>query len=86
MVFAENYISELGNALCERHPELAYAVIIDIGNGNVSYRTIRDDINLGKDIASLCDGGGHAKAAGSEFGKIIVYDVIDKLFKGRIIS
>lgn len=86
VVFAENYISELGNALCERHPELAYTVIIDIGKGKVSYRTIRDDINLGKDIASLYAGGGHAKAAGSEFGKIIVYDVIDKLFKGRIIS
>lgn len=86
VVFAENYISELGNALCEKHPEWCYIAIIDVGNKSVSYRTVKDDIDLGKDIASLYAGGGHAKAAGSEFGKIIVYDVIDKLFKGGIIS
>lgn len=85
VAFAENYISELGNVLCERHPELAYVAIIDIGNGTVSYRTIRDDIDLGKDIASLCEGGGHAKAAGSEFEKCIALDTINGLFKGRII-
>ena len=85
VVFAENYISELGNALCERHPELAYVAVIDIGNGTISYRTICDNIDLGKDIASLCEGGGHAKAAGSEFGKNIVDNIIEKLFKGRIV-
>ena len=84
VVFAENYISELGNALCKRHPEWEYVAIIDIGNRTVSYRTIRDDIDLGKDIASLCGGGGHAKAAGSKIGEDIVDDVIFELFKGKL--
>ena len=86
VVFAENHISELGNALCELHPEWTYVAIIDIGNGTVSYRTIRDDINLGKEIASLCGGGGHAKAAGSKFADEIAGNIIFGLFKGNIID
>lgn len=67
VIFAERYFSELGNRLCEIHPELAYIAMIDISRGRVSYRTIRDDINLGTDIAHNYGGGGHPKAAGSTF-------------------
>lgn len=67
VVFAERYFSELGNRLCEIHPELAYIAMFDICNGKVSYRTIRDDIDLGGEIAHSFGGGGHRKAAGSTF-------------------
>lgn len=67
VIFAERYFSELGNRLCEIHPELAYIAMIDISRGRVSYRTIRDDINLGTEIAHNYGGGGHPKAAGSTF-------------------
>lgn len=67
VIFAERYFSELGNRLCEIHPELAYIAMIDISRGTVSYRTIRDDINLGTEIAHNYGGGGHPKAAGSTF-------------------
>lgn len=67
VVFAERYFSELGNRLCELHPELSYIAMIDICNGRVSYRTIRDDIDLGGEIAHSFGGGGHRKAAGSTF-------------------
>ena len=67
VIFAERYFSELGNRLCEIHPELAYITMIDISRGRVSYRTIRDDINLGTEIAHNYGGGGHPKAAGSTF-------------------
>lgn len=67
VIFAERYFSELGNCLCEIHPELAYIAMIDISYGRVSYRTIRDDINLGTEIAHNYGGGGHPKAAGSTF-------------------
>lgn len=67
VIFAEQYFSELGNRICEMHPELAYIAMIDISHGTVSYRTIRDDVNLGTEIAHNYGGGGHPKAAGSTF-------------------
>lgn len=67
VVFAERYFSELGNQLCEMNPDLAYVAMIDISNGRVSYRSIRDHINLGTEIAHNYGGGGHPKAAGSTF-------------------
>lgn len=81
VVFAERYFSELGNRLCELHPELAYVAMIDICNGKISFRTTRDNIDLGGEIAHSFGGGGHRKSAGSTFD---VHDiqttVIDELF------
>lgn len=69
VVFAERYFSELGNRICELNPDLAYIAMIDISSGTVSYRTIRDDIDVGGEIAHAYGGGGHPKAAGSTFDK-----------------
>lgn len=81
VVFAEKYFSELGNRLSELHPELDYIAMIDIARGTVSYRTIRDDINLGGEIAHSFGGGGHRKAAGSTFdGAAIRGLVLGELF------
>lgn len=81
VIFAERYFSELGNRLCEMYTELAYIAMIDISHGTVSYRTIRDDINLGTDIAHNYGGGGHPKAAGSTFDVSWAMDIItDWLF------
>lgn len=79
VVFAERYFSELGNRLCEMHSEIDFVAMISM-NGTVSYRTIKDDIDLGKDIAKLFGGGGHAKAAGSTFTNGVQLDVINKIF------
>lgn len=63
------------------HSELAYIAMIDISRGRVSYRTIRDDINLGTEIAHNYGGGGHPKAAGSTFDISWAMDVMtDWLF------
>ena len=67
VVFAERYFSELGNRLCEMNPEIAYVAIIDICEGKVHYRTVREDIDVGGEIARSRGGGGHKKAARSEF-------------------
>lgn len=81
VIFAERYFSELGNRLCEIHPELAYIAMIDISRGTVSYRTIRDNINLGTEIAHNYGGGGHPKAAGSTFDILWAMDIVsDWLF------
>lgn len=82
VVFAERYFSELGNRLCEIHPEYAYIAMIDVAHGTVSYRTVRDDIDLGGEIAHAYGGGGHPKAAGSTFDK----DQIQRTVHGMIFS
>ena len=79
-VFAEKYVSELGNKLCKMHPEIDFIAMIDMGTKTVSYRTVKDDIDLGKDIAQLFGGGGHHKAAGSEFSDNVQFKVIEKIF------
>lgn len=78
-VFAEKYVSELGNKLCKMHPEIDFVAIINM-DGTVSYRTIKDDIDLGKDVARLFGGGGHPKAAGSQISKEVQFNVISKIF------
>lgn len=84
VVFAERYFSELGNRLCEMNPEIAYVAIIDICDGKIHYRTIRDDIDLGSDIAHSRGGGGHKKAARSEFdGKFIMAMVAHEVTRGN---
>lgn len=82
VVFAERYFSELGNRLCELNTDLAYIAMIDISSGTVSYRTIRDDIDVGGEIAHAYGGGGHPKAAGSTFDK----DQIQRTVHGLIFS
>lgn len=65
IVFAERYVSELGNQLSEHNPDLDFIAIVDPSYG-VSYRTVKDDINLGEDVAKFFGGGGHPKAAGNQ--------------------
>ena len=79
-VFADRFVSELGNRLCKMHPEIDFVAMIDIDGCTVSYRTVKEDIDLGKDVASLFGGGGHPKAAGSEFGQSIKLKIIGEIF------
>lgn len=78
-VFAEKYFSELGSRLCTTHPEIDFIAMIDM-DGTVSYRTVKDNIDLGKDVAKLFGGGGHPKAAGSQFSEEIRLNVIENIF------
>ena len=78
-VFADKYISELGNELCKMNPDVDFVAIIDIGKCAMSYRTIRDDINLGEEIAKPLGGGGHPKAAASRFSKDIGFEIVKAL-------
>lgn len=78
-VFAEKYFSELGNRLCKMHPEIDFVVIIDM-DGTVSYRTIKENLDLGQRIAKQFGGGGHPKAAGSQFSKEILLKTVEEIF------
>jgi oligoribonuclease NrnB/cAMP/cGMP phosphodiesterase (DHH superfamily) len=64
LVFAESYISELGNTLCKENTDLDFIMIVNVGGGGISFRGIHDNIDLGV-VAKLFGGGGHPKAAGA---------------------
>lgn len=80
ITFADKYISELGNKLCELHPELDFVVLINMSTLTVSYRTVKDDLDL-SDIAKRFGGGGHPKASGSRFDVSIVNDMLNNIFR-----
>lgn len=80
LVFADRYFSELGNRLAIMHPELDIIVMIDM-DGIISYRTVKENINLGE-FARAYGGGGHAKAAGSQFtSKEVISQIVQIIFK-----
>lgn len=63
VVFAEQYISQLGNELAKRFPE--YDLIVMINGKSVSYRTAKQNVDCSK-IAELYGGGGHPASSGSQ--------------------
>lgn len=79
VVFAEQYKSELGNRMCQEY-DIDVAAIIDMGGCSVSYRTVKDTIDLSV-IAGKFGGGGHAKASGSSFSEDKVFEFMDMIFK-----
>ncbi|CDQ41891.1 DHH family phosphoesterase [Virgibacillus salexigens] len=80
-LFAEQYISELGNALHQRNPFYDFIAIINLPSRKVSYRTIHNHIDLGKDIASHFGGGGRAKTAGSELSDSIMTRLMEAILQ-----
>ena len=80
IIFADKYISELGNRLCELHPELDFVVLINMSTLTVSYRTVKNNLDLSA-IAKRFGGGGHPKASGSRFDVSIVNDMLNNIFK-----
>lgn len=77
VVFAEQFVSELGNRLSEMNSE--YDLIAIINNKTISYRTIKDNVDVSK-IAKYYGGGGHPKAAGSQINKNINMEYIKDIF------
>lgn len=78
IVFADNFISELGNKLSGLHPELDFIAMIN--QETISYRTIKEDVNL-SEIAKVFGGGGHPKASGSQISENNINNFIDMLFR-----
>lgn len=74
-VFAEQYISELGNILAQENEELDFIAIFT--GKRVSFRTVKDNINLGEFCKEHYGGGGHDKAAGMEVSN----EILEKIFK-----
>lgn len=59
-------VSELANQFLTKYPEFDIFVLFTVNEGGrFDFRTVRDDINLGEEIALPMGGGGHPKAAGA---------------------
>jgi uncharacterized protein len=68
IVHAEQYLSELGNALNKLNPHLDMIVLLNTGGKKVGFRTIHDHVDV-SEFATRFGGGGHPKASGSELTK-----------------
>lgn len=79
LVFGEQYHSELGNVLSTNNPHLDFITIVNIDK-SVSYRTVKNNIHLGRDVAKHFAGGGHAQAAGSPIPDSLKDYLIKMLF------
>jgi oligoribonuclease NrnB/cAMP/cGMP phosphodiesterase (DHH superfamily) len=77
IIFAEQFISELGNKLCELNPDIDFVIIINPAH-SISYRTIKD-IDL-SEIAKMFGGGGHKAASGSPISDNVRNDIIKMIF------
>lgn len=69
VVFAEKYISSVGDYILNCHPEIDFCAIINLPS-SVSLRGKSDALNLGVEIARPLGGGGHPKAAGYQLKDI----------------
>jgi len=65
IVHAEQYLSELGNALNNLYPHMDMIILLNMSGKKMGFRTIHDEINVAK-FAKRFGGGGHPKASGSE--------------------
>ncbi|MDQ1145526.1 oligoribonuclease NrnB/cAMP/cGMP phosphodiesterase (DHH superfamily) [Bacillus sp. SORGH_AS 510] len=80
IVHAEQYLSELGNALNNLYPHLDMIVLLNVSGKKMGFRTIHDEVNVAK-FAKRYGGGGHPKASGAELTaeafKLYVENVFD---------
>lgn len=74
VVYAENHISIVGSKICRSNPDIDIVAILTPHLNRVSFRTIRNDINLG-DLAVKFAGGGHPNASGCPFSNFVGVDM-----------
>ena len=80
IVFAEQNRSLLGNYLAQKYSHLIdYVVIINMQQG-ISFRCVKDDINVAE-IASIYGGGGHIKASGAPMDNTLKKEVIKLILR-----
>lgn len=77
--FGGSYTSQVCNRLCKDNPKLDYVCCINTVRGILEFRSIKDNINLGKDVASKWGGGGHPKAAGAQISEVVFYEMLGSI-------
>lgn len=79
VVFADNYVSELGNRLHNMFPKYDLIAIVDLNSRVISYRTIKTDVDVSA-VAKKYGGGGHKKASGSMFDRWVSSMIANSVF------
>lgn len=80
VVFANQFISELGNELSSLNQQ--YDLIAMIGENSISYRTTKNNIDC-SNIAKLFGGGGHKKSSGSRISEDNKLKIIKVIFNNN---
>lgn len=81
--FGNSYVSQVCNRLCKDNPKLDYVCCINTVRGTLEFRSIKDNIDLGKDVASKWGGGGHPKAAGAQISEAVFYKMLESVLNNR---
>jgi uncharacterized protein len=82
VVYLDRNISDVGNALAAKHPELDFILIVSLPK-TVSFRAVKDlDVPLGI-IANYLTGkgGGHPKSAGGVLPHRLKFSVLNKIIE-----
>jgi len=79
VVQADQYISELGHFLCNEHPEIDFALLLNLTRNKASLRATKEEVNV-IPIVKKYNGGGHPKAAGCNITAMGM-DFLELLFK-----
>lgn len=81
VIFGSSHISELGEFILTRHPELDVLMVVNLP-GHISLRTQRDDLPISmSELASLLtgDGGGHPQAAGAVIPQVVFSSIYHQM-------
>lgn len=80
VVFAERYISEVGNDLAEMFiDKIDIVLIIDPTARRLSFRSVKTDLHLGEFSRKFFNGGGHANASGATYVTQYNEDLINSI-------
>lgn len=79
LIFNAINISELSSQFLTKHPELDVMIGINIPNRTLSFRTNRDDVDVGYTLALPVGGGGHPKAAGCTIPDGYIQNIFDMI-------
>lgn len=85
IVFADRFISELGNRLCEDRADLDFIMLVDMGAMKMSYRSTKDDVDVSV-IARAYGGGGHKAASGNHFDLLDADRCLGCLFESMLLN
>lgn len=80
VIFSDRYTSEVGNALSEMYRD-TYDLIamIKMSKGHVSYRAVKDEVDLTV-FSKKLGGNGHKHAAGSPVAEQLIKELVQKIF------
>jgi oligoribonuclease NrnB/cAMP/cGMP phosphodiesterase (DHH superfamily) len=81
--FGNSYVSVVCSRICEENRNLDYVICINMKRFTLEFRTIKDSIHLGTDIAYRFGGGGHDKAAGASLTKETINKIIDVIISQK---